>query len=98
MATEGAALHPLPNLGGVCMHVIPGLKAHGVMGVLGLVVLVDIKLNLSQQCALAARKDSSILDCIWQSVASRSAGVILLLCAAVVRPHFVLEKRRLRGI
>lgn len=32
MAMEGAALHPLPNLGGVCMHVIPGLKAHGVMG------------------------------------------------------------------
>jgi len=35
-------------------------------------VLVDDRLTMSQQCALAAKKDSGILGCIMRSVASRS--------------------------
>lgn len=48
-------------------------------------VLVDIKMTRSQQCAPAAKKASSLLGFIRQSVASRSRKVILLLPLALVR-------------
>lgn len=61
------------------------LKSSSAEEDLGL--LVDIKLHISQQCALTSNKVNSILGCIMQSIANSSREVILTPYPALMRSH-----------
>ena len=49
--------------------------------------LVNGKLNMSQQCALAAKGANHILRCIQHSIARQLREVIVPLYSELVRPH-----------
>ena len=50
-------------------------------------VLVDEKLDMSQQCVPAAQKASRVLGCTKSSVACRAREGTVPLCSALVGPH-----------
>jgi len=66
------------RLGGAWLKSSPEEKDLGV--------LMDEKLNMSRQCALAAQKAIRILGCTKGSVASRLREVILPLCSRETPP------------
>ena len=52
-------------------------------------LLVNEKLDVSQQCVLAVQKANCILGCIRRGMARREGEVVVPLCSALLRPHLI---------
>ena len=50
-------------------------------------IVMYSKLDVSQQCALAAQKANHIPACFKRNMASRLREVILSLCSVLLKPH-----------
>ncbi|PKU43585.1 reverse hypothetical protein [Limosa lapponica baueri] len=50
-------------------------------------VLEDHKLNMSEQCAAAAKQARRMLGCIKKIITSRDKELIIPLCSVLFRPH-----------
>ncbi|RMC14792.1 hypothetical protein DUI87_06968 [Hirundo rustica rustica] len=69
-----------------CQNGLADEVTEGSPGEKHLGALVDEKLEMSQQCALAAQKANRILGCI-RSVASRLREVSVPVCPSLIVPH-----------
>jgi len=54
-------------------------------------ILLDGKLDMSQQCGPIAQEANHILGCIKRSVASREMEVILPLCTGKASPEYCIQ-------
>ena len=84
--SKGKVLH-LGNGKPCCQYKLGDVRMEHSSAEENLGVLVDYKLDMSQQCASTVWKVNCTLGCIKRSVVSRSKEVILLLCSMLVRPH-----------
>ena len=50
-------------------------------------IVVDHKLNMSQQCDVAAKKANEILGCINKYIVTKCCAVLIALYLALLRPH-----------
>ncbi|GAB0185962.1 mitochondrial enolase superfamily member 1 [Grus japonensis] len=82
----------------ICLYILRATQLGSSLAGKNPGVLVDTRLNMSQQCALAVKKANSILSCIRQNIASKSREVMLLLSTdeATSGVLYIGDKRKTR--